>query len=82
MIKNDYNIYHSGLCINFQVGLISTPIHSQFYLVPGGVMQLIRRCDSHSCQGHCVCAAQDFKCKMDTDMTCYDKSGGRVKCNQ
>ena len=53
-------------------------IHSQFYLVPGGSMQLIRRCNSHSCQGHCVCAAQDLKCPVDSGVICVDVSGGRL----
>ena len=45
-------------------------------------MQLIRRCESHTCQGHCVCAAQDLKCTSDAEtQDCIDKSGGEFKIN-
>ena len=60
----------------YQVGLNSKLIHSQFYLVPGGSLQLVRRCESNSCQGHCVCAAEDLKCTLDEAIDCVDMRGG------
>ena len=41
-------------------------------------MQLIRRCNSHTCQGHCVCAAHDLKCTPGVEkQDCIDKTGGK-----
>ena len=60
-----------------QVGLNSKLIHSQFNLVPGGSLQLVRRCESKTCQGHCVCAAEDLKCTADGTLSCVDMSEGK-----
>ena len=61
----------------FQVGLKSEIIQSQFRLEPGGHLQLVRRCNGHTCHGHCVCAAQDRKCAIDSKIgSCVDKTGG------
>ena len=63
----------------FQVGLESEIVHSQFLLVLGGDLQLIRRCSSHTCHGHCVCAAQDLKCATDLEVrSCVNKSGSKI----
>jgi hypothetical protein len=40
---------------------------------PGGSLDLIRRCDSMSCEGHCVCAPQDQKCQFSPSLgACND----------
>ncbi|XP_069133969.1 uncharacterized protein [Argopecten irradians] len=44
------------------VGLRSPIIHSMFRMIPGGGLELVRRCDAYSCLGHCVCAPQDNVC--------------------
>ncbi|XP_060084880.1 uncharacterized protein LOC132564227 [Ylistrum balloti] len=44
------------------VGLSSSIIHSMFRKISGGALELVRRCDSYSCLGHCVCAPQDNVC--------------------
>jgi hypothetical protein len=60
-----------------QVGLRSQLIHSAFRRVPGGALDLIRRCDSMSCEGHCVCAPQDQKCSFSENLgSCVDTSIG------
>ncbi|XP_021356985.1 uncharacterized protein LOC110452658 [Mizuhopecten yessoensis] len=45
-----------------KVGLSSPIIHSMFKMIAGGSLELMRRCDSYSCLGHCVCAPQDTVC--------------------
>ncbi|XP_033751510.1 LOW QUALITY PROTEIN: uncharacterized protein LOC117335547 [Pecten maximus] len=45
-----------------KVGLSSPIIHSMFRMISGGALELVRRCDSYSCLGHCVCAPQDNVC--------------------
>ncbi|KAL3873929.1 hypothetical protein ACJMK2_037006, partial [Sinanodonta woodiana] len=54
-----------------KVGLMSPVIHSLFTLVDGGDMELIRRCSSYSCLGHCVCAPNGEKC-VDASKQCKD----------
>ncbi|XP_067680773.1 uncharacterized protein [Haliotis asinina] len=44
------------------VGLKSSPLHSELVLGGGGKLELVRRCSSYNCEGHCVCAAQDKTC--------------------
>jgi hypothetical protein len=51
------------------VGLQSQMIHSQFRLVPGGSLELIRRCSSVTCHGHCVCSSQDGRCALITEVS-------------
>lgn len=58
-----------------QVGLSSPMIHSQFRLVPGGSLELVRRCTAKTCFGHCVCSTQDGRCALD-DKQCHDVSKG------
>ncbi|XP_076113981.1 uncharacterized protein LOC143082265 [Mytilus galloprovincialis] len=62
------NVFVSVWAVN-QIGLQSKMIHSQFKLVPGGSLELIRRCSAVTCQGHCVCAAQGQRC---TKRSCHD----------
>ncbi|KAK3589056.1 hypothetical protein CHS0354_008706 [Potamilus streckersoni] len=54
-----------------KVGLTSPVIHSLFTLIDGGDMELVRRCSSHSCLGHCVCAPPGEKC-VDASKQCND----------
>ncbi|XP_053400999.1 uncharacterized protein LOC128557566 [Mercenaria mercenaria] len=54
------------------VGLSSAVVHSQFNLLYGGIMELVRRCDSYSCLGHCVCAPHGQMCHSNN--TCIDIS--------
>ena len=65
------------LHILIQVGLRSMMIHSQFKLVPGGSLELIRRCLAVSCKGHCVCAAQGKRCSL-KGIKCQDISKGLI----
>ncbi|XP_046571088.1 LOW QUALITY PROTEIN: uncharacterized protein LOC124279320 [Haliotis rubra] len=44
------------------VGLKSSPLDSELVLGEGGELELVRRCSSYNCEGHCVCAAQDRTC--------------------
>ncbi|XP_067682774.1 uncharacterized protein [Haliotis asinina] len=44
------------------VGLLSSPLHSELVLGRLGELQLVRRCRSYNCEGHCVCAALDKTC--------------------
>ncbi|XP_053398947.1 uncharacterized protein LOC128556937 [Mercenaria mercenaria] len=55
------------------VGLSSAVVHSQFNLLYGGIMELVRRCDSYSCLGHCVCAPNGKMCH--SNYSCIDSSG-------
>jgi len=50
-------------------------IHSQFKLVPGGSLELIRRCSAVTCLGHCVCAAQSQRCSLNGNK-CKDVTKG------
>ena len=50
-------------------------IHSQFRLVPGGSLELIRRCTAVTCLGHCVCAAQGKRCSLNGNK-CNDVTKG------
>ncbi|XP_055958812.1 uncharacterized protein LOC126830713 [Patella vulgata] len=56
------------------VGLKCQPAHSEFELVEGGMLDLVRRCQPYNCLGHCVCAAQDKTCS-DAE-NCSDISTG------
>ena len=51
-------------------------IHSAFNKIAGGSLQLIRRCDTFSCVGHCVCAPQDQKCPYDSSY-CNSVTAGK-----
>ncbi|XP_063408922.1 uncharacterized protein LOC134692402 [Mytilus trossulus] len=67
----DYNyVFISVWAVN-KVGLQSDMIHSQFRLIPGGSLELIRRCSSSTCLGHCVCAPKDQRCPIE-ESSCVD----------
>ncbi|KAJ8299760.1 hypothetical protein KUTeg_023820 [Tegillarca granosa] len=72
-LNDQKHIYISILAVN-KVGLQSPIIHSKFRLLPGGSMELIRRCDSYTCHGHCICAPQDAICPVSVDVMCEDKT--------
>ncbi|CAG2233138.1 unnamed protein product [Mytilus edulis] len=58
-----------------KVGLRSHMIHSAFTKTPPSSLELMRRCDALSCEGHCVCAPQDQKCPYSQTLgSCIDKS--------
>ncbi|OPL21003.1 hypothetical protein AM593_02233, partial [Mytilus galloprovincialis] len=48
-------------------------IHSQFRLIPGGSLELIRQCSSDTCLGHCVCAPKDHRCPI-KGLPCVDNT--------
>ncbi|XP_076086914.1 uncharacterized protein LOC143057491 [Mytilus galloprovincialis] len=60
----DYNYVFISIWAFNNVGLQSDMIHSQFRLIPGGPLELIRRCTSNTCRGHCVCAPKDQRCPI------------------
>jgi hypothetical protein len=80
------NCFHEKKFIRFifkylQVGLRSDMIHSAFNLIPGGVLDLVRRCEAMSCDGHCACAPQDQKCQYSVTLgNCTNVSAGRFAC--
>ncbi|KAK3099491.1 hypothetical protein FSP39_005250, partial [Pinctada imbricata] len=57
------DIYVSVLAVN-KAGLSSPVIHSQFKKIPAGALSLVRRCTAITCEGHCVCGAQDKLCQL------------------
>ncbi|XP_053400998.1 uncharacterized protein LOC128557563 isoform X2 [Mercenaria mercenaria] len=61
-LRLNKKVYISVSATN-HVGLTSTVVHSQFNLLFGGIMELVRRCDSYSCLGHCVCAPHGNICR-------------------
>ncbi|XP_052067298.1 uncharacterized protein LOC127706680 [Mytilus californianus] len=73
-LTNYDTLYISVWAVN-GVGMRSKLIHSAFTKVPGGPLDLIRRCDAMSCDGHCVCAPQDQKCPLNPNLiSCNDVS--------
>ncbi|XP_071082513.1 uncharacterized protein [Haliotis cracherodii] len=44
------------------VGLQSDALHLELELGAGGKLELVRRCQSYNCGGHCVCAVQHRTC--------------------
>ncbi|XP_066275498.1 uncharacterized protein [Branchiostoma lanceolatum] len=59
------HIYVTLWAVN-KVGLQSVVAHAALEAVPSdphsGLLSLVRRCDVHSCEGHCTCAPQNQKC--------------------
>ncbi|XP_078573997.1 uncharacterized protein LOC144860568 isoform X2 [Branchiostoma floridae x Branchiostoma japonicum] len=59
-------IYISLWAVNM-VGLNGDVAHATFETVPSnptsGVLDLVRRCEAQSCQGHCTCAPSNQKCQ-------------------
>ncbi|XP_066300263.1 uncharacterized protein [Branchiostoma lanceolatum] len=67
-------VYISLWAIN-GVGLRSRSAHSAFTVVPAGnstsgSLELVRRCDAHSCLGHCTCAPVGQTCAVPVDNPC------------
>ncbi|XP_060604506.1 uncharacterized protein LOC132757271 [Ruditapes philippinarum] len=71
-LRQNMTVYIS-VSANNHVGLSSEIVHSQFNLLFGGIMELVRRCDSFSCEGHCVCAPHGKLCH--SNKHCKDISG-------
>lgn len=58
-------------------------IHSAFTISPGGALDLIRRCEAMSCEGHCICAPQDQQCPYSASLgSCNDISSSKLSSNQ
>ncbi|CAC5386462.1 unnamed protein product [Mytilus coruscus] len=58
-----------------KVGLRSHMVHSAFTKTPPSSLDLMRRCDALSCEGHCVCAPQDQRCPYSPTLgNCTDVS--------
>ncbi|CAH1242631.1 Hypp6913 [Branchiostoma lanceolatum] len=59
-------IYVSLWAVN-SVGLNSDVAHATFEAVPSnptsGILDLVRRCEAQSCQGHCTCAPSNQRCQ-------------------
>jgi hypothetical protein len=54
-------------------------IHSAFTKIPGEALDLARRCEALSCEGHCVCAPQDQKCPYSPTIgACTDVSTSKL----
>ncbi|CAH1783332.1 unnamed protein product, partial [Owenia fusiformis] len=62
------------------VGLPSLVAHNSFDVIvnsPGkGVLVLTRRCITHSCEGHCICAPQNQRCDYNINKTCTEAKQG------
>ncbi|CAH1787741.1 unnamed protein product [Owenia fusiformis] len=76
-LTQNENIYVKMWAVN-KVGLPSLVVHNAFNVVPSGIshgiLLLVRRCDTHSCEGDCVCAPQNQVC--DTSKTCIEAAKG------
>ncbi|XP_071079258.1 uncharacterized protein [Haliotis cracherodii] len=64
------SVFITMLAVN-GVGLQSRPLHSELVLGGGGELELVRRCSSYSCEGHCVCAVQDKTCGTSQGCTVF-----------
>ena len=63
--------------IFLQAGLKSAIIHSKFRKEAGGPLQLVRRCEAYTCEGHCTCAAQDKRCPISSPVACVNDTASR-----
>ena len=63
--------------IFLQAGLKSAIIHSKFRKEAGGPLQLVRRCEAYTCEGHCTCAAQDKMCPISSPVACVNDTASR-----
>ncbi|XP_021364672.1 uncharacterized protein LOC110457646 [Mizuhopecten yessoensis] len=68
-LTSSMSVYISVTAVN-GAGLRSPVVHSRFVLITGGAMELVRRCSSLTCAGHCVCSPQDQACP--SSQTCVD----------
>ncbi|KAL5007590.1 hypothetical protein ScPMuIL_016396 [Solemya velum] len=69
LLRHEEHVFVSVWAVN-KVGLSSPVIHSQFHLVAGGRLELVRRCSGATCLGHCVCAPQDEVCPLAPTEAC------------
>ena len=53
----------------------SAIVHTQFDLLYGAMLGLVRRCDAHTCMGHCMCAPQGKLCSIN-NTSCNDVTTG------
>ncbi|CAH1250571.1 Hypp8876 [Branchiostoma lanceolatum] len=71
---SDYSTLYISLWAINGAGLPSTVAHSAFEAVPAagstGSLTLVRRCDAHSCYGHCICAPFNQNCARPSGNTC------------
>ncbi|XP_019633113.1 PREDICTED: uncharacterized protein LOC109476570 [Branchiostoma belcheri] len=71
---SDYSTLYISLWAINGAGLASTVAHSAFEAVPAsgstGKLTLVRRCDAHSCYGHCICAPFNQNCARPSGNTC------------
>ncbi|KAK3101031.1 hypothetical protein FSP39_000383, partial [Pinctada imbricata] len=75
-ISSISDVYITIYAVN-KVGLRSELIHSQFKRINGGTLSLTRRCVALTCEGRCVCAAQDKLCAIDSNVgACNDVTVG------
>ncbi|KAK3103765.1 hypothetical protein FSP39_021725 [Pinctada imbricata] len=75
-ISSVSDLYITIFAVN-KVGLRSELIHSQFQRISGGTLSLTRRCVALTCEGRCVCAAQDKLCAIDSNIgACNDVTVG------
>ena len=65
--------------IFLKVGQPSPMIQSQFELLSGGLMELklLRRCNAHTCYGHCVCAPHGEVC-LHSDSSCIQYGDSKL----
>ncbi|XP_064635756.1 uncharacterized protein LOC135492940 [Lineus longissimus] len=73
-LNSNDQIYITMYAIN-GAGLESRYIMNEFKAVPGGHLNLMRRCTAQSCEGDCVCAVEDQRC-ADRLGSCVDQSAG------
>ncbi|XP_060580924.1 uncharacterized protein LOC132737608 [Ruditapes philippinarum] len=82
-LKENMAVFISVTAEN-KVGLSSEIAHSQFNLRYGGMMQLVRRCVSYSCEGHCVCAPFGSLCHSEqscSNLNISDNNNAIIEVN-
>ena len=59
------------------MGLLSGRLHGMVEAIPStettGTLELVRRCDTETCEGHCTCSPQGQMC--DVMEPCTDVTG-------
>ncbi|XP_066263995.1 uncharacterized protein [Branchiostoma lanceolatum] len=77
VLSSSSTVYIKIVAVN-EAGLRGPASHEAFSLVASaadrGFLSLMRRCQAHSCQGHCTCAPQDQLCTP--TQSCNDITGG------
>ncbi|XP_078700910.1 uncharacterized protein LOC144927390 [Branchiostoma floridae x Branchiostoma belcheri] len=76
-LSGDSTVYIKIVAVN-GVGMRAPASHEAFSLVSSaadrGFLSLVRRCQAHTCIGHCTCASQDQLCTA--TQTCNDITTG------